>query len=210
MALISIPNTFTVGSVIVASQHNSNFSTIYSEFNGAIDNANISATAAIADTKLAQITTAGKVSGAALTSLSSIIPGAGSIPYANLGNAIPSGIIVMWSGTIATIPSGWVLCNGSNSTPDLRNLFVVCADADSGGVAKSTITGSALQSHSTGIVGNHTHTFPLYSPNNGGSSGVPQNSPGPTDTTSNATNNNTGGNSKNIAPFYALAYIMKS
>lgn len=51
---------------------------------GEIVNADISASAAIADTKLATISTAGKVSGAALTSLSSIPVGAGLIPAANV------------------------------------------------------------------------------------------------------------------------------
>lgn len=87
MALISKPYTFTVGSVIVASEHNSNFDTVYNLVNGNIDNANISGSAAIVDSKLAQITTASKVSGAALTSLSSIPSAAGLIPLANL-NAI--------------------------------------------------------------------------------------------------------------------------
>jgi len=36
---------------------------------------------------------------------------------------IPVGGIIMWSGTIANIPSGWALCNGSNGTPDLRNVL---------------------------------------------------------------------------------------
>lgn len=58
---------------------------------------------------------------------------------------IPKGAILLWYGTIATIPSGWALCNGANGTPDLRNKFTVCADADDAGVAKSIITGSALQ-----------------------------------------------------------------
>jgi len=49
-----------------------------------IVNADIKSDAAIADTKLAQITTAGKVSGAALTSLNNIPLGAGDIPKANL------------------------------------------------------------------------------------------------------------------------------
>ncbi len=52
MALITIPNTFSAGAVIVASQHNSNFSTISSDYNGNIDNTNISASAAIAYSKL--------------------------------------------------------------------------------------------------------------------------------------------------------------
>jgi len=37
---------------------------------------------------------------------------------------VPSGAIVMWHGLIANIPTGWVLCNGANSTPDLRAKFV--------------------------------------------------------------------------------------
>lgn len=51
---------------------------------GEIINADISATAAIADTKLAQITTASKVSGAAITLLTNLPAGAGVIPSANL------------------------------------------------------------------------------------------------------------------------------
>lgn len=42
-------------------------------------------------------------------------------------NAILRGMIVMWSGAIATIPTGYALCNGSNGTPDLRNRFVMGA-----------------------------------------------------------------------------------
>lgn len=51
---------------------------------GNIVNADISASAAIADSKLATISTTGKVSGAALTSLNTIPSGAGVIPSANL------------------------------------------------------------------------------------------------------------------------------
>lgn len=56
MSLITIPNTFSAGAVIIASQHNSNFTTIVSDYNGSIDNNNISATAAIAYTKLNLLT----------------------------------------------------------------------------------------------------------------------------------------------------------
>ncbi len=90
MSLISIPNTFTVGAVIVASQHNSNFSVIYSDYNGNIDNTNIAANAAIADTKLSQITTASKVSATAITGLASLPAGAGVVPVANLGTGASS------------------------------------------------------------------------------------------------------------------------
>jgi len=40
---------------------------------------------------------------------------------------IPSGSIIMWSGSIGAIPTGYYLCNGSNGTPDLRDRFVVGA-----------------------------------------------------------------------------------
>ena len=83
MSLIVKPATFTVGATIVASEHNSNFDTIYSDYNGNITNANLSASLSLPDSKLAQITTASKVSGAALTSLASVPSGAGVLPKAN-------------------------------------------------------------------------------------------------------------------------------
>lgn len=84
MALITKNFTFSTGAVIVASEHNSDFDVIYADYNGNITNANISASAAITDTKLGQITTASKVSGAAITLLTSLPSGAGAIPIANI------------------------------------------------------------------------------------------------------------------------------
>ncbi len=57
-----------------------------------------------------------------------------------LTETIPSGVIVMWSGTIANIPSGWALCNGSSGTPDLRERFIygVSAGEDPGATGGST------------------------------------------------------------------------
>jgi len=40
-------------------------------------------------------------------------------------NAMPQGGIIMWSGTNASIPAGWNLCDGSNGTPDLTDKFIV-------------------------------------------------------------------------------------
>ena len=205
MAIKSVPNEFSTGATISASEHNDNFTTIYDDYGGNIQNVNIAAAAAITDGKLAQITTASKVSGAALTSLASIPAGAGAIPLANLTNILPSGVIVMWSGTIATIPTGFVLCDGNNSTPDLTNRFVVCADADDSGAAKSTITGSALVSHDTGIMPEHSHTFNVR--DSYGSSTHP--SRGSTGTNGGSTDTS-GTGTKVIAVFYALAYIMKT
>jgi hypothetical protein len=77
-----------------------------------------------------------------------------------LANGVPSGAIMMWSGTIATIPSGWYLCDGTNGTPNLTNKFIIGADADDGGAAKTSITGSATQTGGSkdAIVVSHSHT----------------------------------------------------
>lgn len=43
------------------------------------------------------------------------------------GSGVPNGAIIMWSGSVATIPDGFSLCDGANGTPDLRNRFVIGA-----------------------------------------------------------------------------------
>lgn len=67
---------------------------------------------------------------------------------------VPSGGIIMWSGSISAIPAGWYLCNGSNGTPDLRDKFIVGARQDEGGLAKTNVSGSLTQS---GGAATHTH-----------------------------------------------------
>jgi hypothetical protein len=64
--------------------------------------------------------------------------------------AFPIGGIILWSGSVASIPSGWALCNGSNGTPDLRNRFVVGAG--------STYAVDATGGSADAIVVSHTHT----------------------------------------------------
>jgi hypothetical protein len=154
-----------------------------------------------------------------------------------LSTAFTTGMIMMWSGTIATIPTGWVLCNGSNSTPDLRNKFIIGAHSDTAGVAYTTITGSNTTTGGTkdAIVVSHTHTatssvtdpghvhtFTNYSTANGGASTPVIANSNVTDTFSTnsavtgitvATTNSTEGSSgtnQNLPPYYALAFIMKT
>lgn len=40
---------------------------------------------------------------------------------------VPSGAILVWSGAVSAVPSGYTLCNGQNGTPNLQNSFVVGA-----------------------------------------------------------------------------------
>jgi len=37
------------------------------------------------------------------------------------------GLICLWSGAIVDIPAGWLLCDGNDDTPDLRDKFIVGA-----------------------------------------------------------------------------------
>lgn len=68
---------------------------------------------------------------------------------------LPTGMIVMWSGSVASIPAGWIICDGTNSTPDLRGSFVIGA----GGVYSPTATGgSSTLSVTTASAGSHNHT----------------------------------------------------
>jgi hypothetical protein len=59
---------------------------------------------------------------------------------------VPIGGIILWSGTVASIPANWHLCDGTESTPDLRDKFIVGAKQDDAGVAKTNLTGSLTAS----------------------------------------------------------------
>lgn len=64
------------------------------------------------------------------------------------GGLIEVGMIIIWSGSAASIPSGWVLCDGANGTPDLRGRFVIGAG---GGLSVNDSGGSNIDL-------SHTHT----------------------------------------------------
>lgn len=78
---------------------------------------------------------------------------------------IPTGVIVMWSGSVASIPAGWALCNGSSGTPNLRDRFIVGAGStyspgNTGGSATSAHTHTVNPaSVTTSTDGSHTHSF---------------------------------------------------
>ena len=118
----------------------------------------------------------------------------------SIGSPLPSGIIVMWSGTIANIPSGWVLCDGANSTPDLSSKFI------------KGVSGSSENPGSTGGGTTHTHTthaiHSLHSTTaeTSGAFGYPKGFAG-----TGTPNTHDAHNSPNHEPpYYELAYIMKT
>jgi microcystin-dependent protein len=134
---------------------------------------------------------------------------------------IPSGGIIMWSGSIASIPAGWYLCDGLNSTPDLRDRFVVGAG--------TTYAVAATGGSPNAIVVSHTHTATVTDPGHSHSytsstfncnqnSGQVQAGVAATGTTASNTTcitvgiSTTGSSATNanLPPYYALAYIMKA
>ena len=164
--------------------------------------------------------------------------GAGLSPQWGTLNLLVTGMIVMWSGTIATIPSGWVLCDGTNSTPDLRDKFIIGARQDESSTAKTNVTGSLTQTGGSkdAITVSHTHTA-TSSPHQhssigyNGTGNVPygtlsgQSSMGMWSPANNSTTHvltspatvsvtvdsaGSSGTNANLVPYFALAFIMKT
>jgi len=127
---------------------------------------------------------------------------------------IPIGSIVMWSGSIASIPTEWVLCNGLNGTPDLRDKFILGAGSSysvgaNGGESTHKLLIAEMPSHNHNIIREGSYFFNKYS----------------TDFLERATGNNVSSSSysdgltkssggdqphNNMPPYYALAYIMRT
>jgi microcystin-dependent protein len=153
---------------------------------------------------------------------------------------VPTGVITLWSGSTGTIPSGWVICDGTNGTPDLRDRFVVGAGSTyavdaTGGSSTTTLAEANLPAHTHGAgtlggttdtTGAHTHTQ-IFGP----SGGTDTTLDGSTTRSGLATANETassgdhshtltvtgstasagsGTSFDNKPPYYALAYIMKT
>ena len=84
---------------------------------------------------------------------------------ATIPDAFSTGMIILWSGTTGTIPSGWRLCDGGGGTPDLRDRFIVGAGnaypvGGTGGTANATLVSHAHTiSSSSANAGNHAHTL---------------------------------------------------
>ena len=143
-------------------------------------------------------------------------------------DVLPKGIIMLWSGSSASIPAGWQICDGTNSTPNLRDRFVV-------GAGTTYVVGAADGSANAVIV-SHTHTatsavtdpghFHAISSNpNDTGSGASVNEDVAAGQTVNTVSATTGitvattvatatggvsGTNANLPPYYALCYIMKT
>ena len=71
------------------------------------------------------------------------------------------------TGAIADIPAGFVLCNGSNSTPDLRDKFIIGAHSDDSGTAKTNVTTALTQTGGDKDAVNVEHSHDTYGSESG-------------------------------------------
>ena len=140
------------------------------------------------------------------------------------GEGIPAGGIILWSGSTASIPAGWYLCNGANGTPNLQDRFVVGAGSSyavggTGGATTASVGGTTgATTLTTAQMPSHNHSNGFYISYSDGlqspSADVGNYLVGSTSTGS------TGGNGSHThsmsgtvdtrSLYYALAYIMKS
>ena len=141
----------------------------------------------------------------------------------SVGGTIPVGGIIMWSGTLASIPTNWAFCNGTQGTPNLTGRFVLgtVTGGDIGGYG-----GNSTTSLSTANLPAHSHQYGDYQFQAGGSSDYSGayytwgtsgigfygafGSLGHA-TYANSTTGNTGSGTpfSIMPPFYILAYIMR-
>jgi microcystin-dependent protein len=170
------------------------------------------------------------VDGASGTS-GQVLTSAGSGATPTWGDAFVSGMIMLWSGSTGTIPSGWVICDGTNSTPDLRDRFVVGAGSTysvdaTGGSANATLVSHTHTATSSVTDPGHFHEIMQKLQGafaNNGAFIQPASTQISNSFTNNSATNTTGisvstsvasagssATNANLPPYYALAYIMKT
>jgi len=110
---------------------------------------------------------------------------------------LKSGMIILWSGSVESIPTGFALCDGNNDTPDLRDKFVIGA-------------GNSYAPDNTGGESSHAHDITdqdTGGPSSLGDGGTFVNQTGSPVHTHNLTGETDSKNT--LPPYYALCYIMK-
>lgn len=150
-------------------------------------------------------------------------------------HTMPKGAIIMWSGALDQIPTGFALCDGNNGTPDLSGRFIVGVGKSSDGTTynvndtggsnkvKLTASESGLPAHNHTMAngGTHNHTVPTGDASTSVAAGAQKakNEHAAFNTGDSGAHNHTINNCsskaassahENRPPYYALAYIMKT
>lgn len=121
--------------------------------------------------------------------------------------AMPSGIIVMWNGSIASIPSGFYLCNGSNGTSDLRDKFIVGAGST---YAVDATGGEATHALTEAELAVHKHTVAYHESSTSGAGYIGGGDASSTNRTEDTSNTGSGTAHNNLPPYFSKAFIQKS
>lgn len=128
---------------------------------------------------------------------------------------VPKGTIIMWSGSITSLPNGWKFCDGQNGTPDLRGRFVLGVNPSNAPVrdlTSTTIGGKGgAETHTLTIeeMPPHNHKMTnLYRHNR--SAGNSHNTFQPLGDAEFTENTGGGRPHNNMPPYYVLAFLMKT
>jgi hypothetical protein len=210
------------GDPIVASEVTANEDSIFNYLQSGVDNiadgsivnADINATANIQSTKLnltsvsQNISNTGTLTNTGTVTITGDVAVTGSVVVSSgtidgIG-AVPIGGIIMWSGSVASIPTGWELSDGTCaiSCPDLRDRFVVGS-------------GSTYAVGATGGATTHVHSVPYsgwsgYTPTGYRTGELALASDeGNFYSSLHATSNQNSGSSSSLPPYYSLAYIIR-
>ena len=124
---------------------------------------------AVADGGTGASTAANALTNFGLTATAAEINTLDNINTAGNFGLVPSGGIIIWSGSATAIPTGWLLCNGTSGTPNLMDRFIVGAGSTyavgaMGGAATVALSEANLPSHQHAVninsgtqSANHTH-----------------------------------------------------
>ena len=137
--------------------------------------------------------------------------------YAGDGSALTgiesfvTGMIILWSGAANAIPTGFVLCDGNNNTPNLSGRFVVGYDASNNDYDVNYTRRSESVTLTVNQIPAHTHTYiDQYVAIDNGYRPWPASNNDCAARNINSGSTGGGQSHENRPPYYALCYIMKT
>lgn len=208
---------YTSGTAILASEVTANEDAIFNYLQSGVDNiadgtivnADINASANIAATKInltsvaQNITNTGTITNTGAVTITGDVGVTGSLVVGGGGTidgigAVPIGGIIMWSGSVASIPTGWELSDGTCAItcPDLGGRFIIATNGT-----------YAVGATGDGSIPAHTHATKGSDTTGATSDGFRYKGADSLVATVATTSYGTG--TEVIAKYYSLAYIIR-